>query len=77
MVREKEFEAVVGRFRKIMGPVAETLSRDAAAEAGAKVEGGRVSIKSEEQFQAVIKKLKEKIGKIIGAALAENIIKQA
>ncbi|MEM3030517.1 MAG: hypothetical protein QXH27_02170 [Candidatus Micrarchaeia archaeon] len=74
-MREDEFAAIIARCKKIMGPVAESLAQEAAREAGASVEGGKIIIASEGQYASILSKYKEKMAKIVGAPLAENLVK--
>ncbi|MEM4389632.1 MAG: hypothetical protein QXG98_03135 [Candidatus Micrarchaeia archaeon] len=74
-MREDDFAAVIARCRKIIGPVAESLAREAAREAGAKMEGEKIIIASEEQYASIISRYREKMAKIVGAPLAENLVR--
>jgi translation initiation factor 1 (eIF-1/SUI1) len=67
--------AITDRFRKIMGPVATTLAKEAAKECGGTVSGEKVSVdgKKLETFKQL---MKQKCGKIIGEHLAETILKE-
>jgi len=67
--------AIAEKFRKIMGPVASTLAKEAARECGGTVSGDRliVDAKKLENFKQLMKK---KCGKIIGERLAETIINE-
>ncbi|RLG18680.1 hypothetical protein DRN67_03930 [Candidatus Micrarchaeota archaeon] len=71
----KEIMEIVERFRKIMGPVAATLAREAAMESGGRVEGEKIIIEDKKVLKEFKKKMKEKCGKIIGEDLADNILK--
>jgi len=75
MAREEEFAEIVARCKKIMGPVAESLAEEAAKEAGARIEAGKIFIASEGQFASMLSKYREKLAKIVGKPLAENLVK--
>ncbi|MDO8339749.1 MAG: hypothetical protein Q7T16_03765 [Candidatus Burarchaeum sp.] len=67
--------AITERFRKIMGPVANTMAKEAAKACDGTVSGERLDIdgKKLERFKQL---MKEKCGKIIGERLAETIINE-
>jgi len=70
-------EKIVGKFRKIMGPVANTLGKEAAEESGGSVEGERIVLRNEAQFRKFKEVFKKKCGKIMGYGLAEAMMKEA
>ncbi len=73
-MKEEELETVIAKFRKIIGPVADTLAKDAAAEIGALSPGGKISPKSEDHYKMLMIKLREKFSKVIGFAATTGIM---
>ncbi|MFH1285542.1 MAG: hypothetical protein ABIH99_03080 [Candidatus Micrarchaeota archaeon] len=67
-------EELVGRFRQIMGPVADTLAKEAARELDIENTRGKYIITSEAERKKLVLRLKEKFGKIIGIELADSVI---
>ena len=73
-MKEEEFELNLSKFRKIIGPVADTLAREAAAEVGALSRDGRISPKTEDQYKMLLIKMQEKFSKVIGFAVTSGIM---
>lgn len=76
-MREKEYREIVSKFERIMGPVAKTLAKEAALEAGGiEEETDDFSFKNEGDYEKAVSLLKEKYARIIGAALVESMFRQ-
>ncbi|VVC02558.1 Uncharacterised protein [Candidatus Burarchaeum australiense] len=67
--------AIAEKFRKIMGPVAYTLAKEAAKECGGSVSGEKITVDAK-KLDAFRQLMQKKCGKIIGDHLAETILKE-
>ncbi|MEM3400278.1 MAG: hypothetical protein QXP42_05595 [Candidatus Micrarchaeia archaeon] len=75
MVNEGKADEIIERFKKVMGPVANTLAADAGREVGVVIIDGRVQrIESEEQYKKLVEKLREKFSRIMGPAITDSLI---
>ena len=66
---------LVSKFKKIMGPVAVTLAKEAAKGCGVSVKGEKFEVKDEKGMSCFEKRMAEACGKIIGHRVAETIVK--
>lgn len=71
-----EADKVVAKFRKIMGPVALTLAKEASHEAGGSMEGEKLVLKDAAQTEKFKLLLGQKCGKIIGDKLAQTLLRE-
>ena len=70
---EKEITQLIGKFEKVMGPVARTVANDAAKELRI-LKDERISPSSRKDYELFTKLLMKRYGKIIGDRLAQNIM---
>jgi len=73
-MKEEELELLIAKFRKIIGPVADTLAGEAAAEVGALSPAGKFAIRSEDNYKMLLIKMRERFSKVIGFAATSGII---
>ena len=73
-MKEGELESLIAKFRKIIGPVADTLAKEAAADVGALSEDGAFSLKNEDHYRILLIKMQEKFSKVIGFAATTGIM---
>jgi hypothetical protein len=69
-------DKVVEKFRKIMGPVAITLAKEAAQEVGGSAAGEKLILKDAAQLDKFKRNFAQKCGKIIGDKLAETLLRE-
>lgn len=73
-MKEKEISAIVRKFAKVMGPVAERIANDTAKELGI-FKAGRISPSSAKEYEKFLDRIEAEYSKIIGKDVARTIMR--
>jgi hypothetical protein len=72
-MKEKDIEALVKKFERVMGPVASAIAKDVAKKKKV-LRKERISPKSDKEYRAFMQELRKEYSKIFGEKLTETII---
>jgi predicted Ser/Thr protein kinase len=73
-MKENEISAIIGKFAKVMGPVAERIATDAAKELGI-LKGEKISPSNAKEYQSFLDRIEKNYSKIIGKEVTKTIMK--
>ena len=74
-MKENDVSKVIAKFEKLIGPVARAIAEETAEDLKI-LKDGKISLSSQEEFDAFIEKLKERYSKILGKPLVGKMMSE-